>query len=153
QRPAERVELERLRDSLAAMSDLPSLRQGAAALVAEARTNSRAAMLHLRLGLIGLRMGDLTTGSERRRHFADARGEFEWATQEQPGWPWGWYGLGLAELGVGDSEFVLFRGLQTMLGRDALTRSVNAFARSAEADPSFVSALVELGNTVLRQRV
>ncbi len=153
QRPAERVELERYRDSLAMVTDLPALRQGEAALIAVARANTRDAMLHLKLGMIALRMGELATGSERRRHYDDASGEFEWATQEEPGWPWGWYGLGLAELGVGDSEFSLFRGLQTMLGRDALTRSVNAFARSAAVDPSFVSALVELGNTALRQRV
>jgi hypothetical protein len=40
-----------------------------------------------------------------------------------------------------------------MLGRDALTRSATAFARSAEVDPGFVAGLSELTNTALKQRV
>jgi GWxTD domain-containing protein len=40
-----------------------------------------------------------------------------------------------------------------MLGKDALTRSAVAFAKSAEVDPSFVRGLVDLANTALRQRV
>src|ERR1019366_4554614 len=50
--------------------------------------------------------------------------------------------------------FIAMRlGLQTALGKDALTRSANDFAKSAEVDPSFVRGLVELSNTALRQRV
>jgi GWxTD domain-containing protein len=44
-------------------------------------------------------------------------------------------------------------GLQTMLGRDALTRSANAFAKSAEVDPGFAEGLLELSNTALQQRI
>lgn len=153
QSPAQRAQLAGFRDSIAAIGDRELLRAGEAELIRLARANPRDAMLHLKLGFVSMRMGDLASGAERRRHYDDASGEFEWATQEQPSWPWGWYGLGLAELGVGDAEFVLFRGLQTMLGRDALTRSANAFARSVSVDPSFTEALVELGNTALRQRV
>jgi GWxTD domain-containing protein len=40
-----------------------------------------------------------------------------------------------------------------MLGRDALSRSAMAFAKSAEVDPSFTHGLVELAGTALRQRV
>ena len=40
-----------------------------------------------------------------------------------------------------------------MLGKDALTRSAMAFAKSAEVDPSFDKGLVDLANTALRQRV
>jgi GWxTD domain-containing protein len=43
--------------------------------------------------------------------------------------------------------------MQTMLGKDALTRSANAFAKSAEVDPAFISGLVELSNTALKQRI
>jgi GWxTD domain-containing protein len=61
--------------------------------------------------------------------------------------------MGLAEYGVGDSQISFVTGLKTMLGKDALTRSAVAFAKSAEVDPSFVGGLVELANTALRQRV
>ena len=70
-----------------------------------------------------------------------------------PTWPYTWYGMGLAEYGVGDSQVSFVTGLKTMLGKDALTRSAMAFAKSAEVDPGFVRGLVELANTALRQRV
>ena len=148
----QRQELERFRDSLA-LADLPALRALEADLIARARQDRSNAMLHLRLGFLALRMGDITEGDDQRRHYDEAGGEFEWATQEQPNWPYGWYGLGFAELGVGDSELPLVGGFQTMLGRDALTRSATAFARSAEVDPGFVAGLAELSNTALKQRV
>jgi GWxTD domain-containing protein len=153
QSTAQRRELERFRDSLAAVAEVPALRALESDLIAKARQDRGNAMLHLRLGFLALRMGDLTTGDAQRRHYDEAGGEFEWATQEQPNWPYGWYGLGFAELGVGDSELPLVGGFQTMLGRDALSRSANAFARSAEVDPGFVAGLAELTNTALRQRV
>src|SRR3954466_7933961 len=61
--------------------------------------------------------------------------------------------MGLAEYGVGDSQISFVTGLKTMLGKDALTRSAVAFAKSAEVDPSFARGLVDLANTALRQRV
>ena len=61
--------------------------------------------------------------------------------------------MGLAEYGVGDSQISFVTGLKMMLGKDALTRSAVAFAKSAEIDPSFVRGLVDLANTALRQRV
>jgi GWxTD domain-containing protein len=106
-------------------------------------------MSHLRLGFLALRLGELSGTS----HFDDAASEFQWAIDLQPGWPYPWYGMGLAELGLGDSKVTLIAGLQTMFGKDALTRAAGAFAKSAEVDPTFVKGLVELANTALRQRV
>jgi len=137
-----------MRDSLSQLADPELLRRGEAEMIARARQSPDDALLHLRLGLVALRLGELGI----RKAYDDAASEFQWATELQPRWPWGWYGLGLAELGVGDSEVVLVSGLQTMLGRDALTRSANAFAKSAEVDPTFVQGVVELANTALRQR-
>lgn len=148
-----RVGLERFRDSLSALSGVATLGQLEADLITQARKSPDDPLLHLRLGFVALRLGQVTEGPEARRHHSEAAGEFEWATQLAPSWPYGWYGLGLAELGVGDSEVTLVQGLQTMLGKDALTRSADAFARSAEVDPTFVLGLVELSNTALRQRV
>ncbi len=106
-------------------------------------------MNHLRLGFVALRIADL--GSQSR--YDDAAGEFQWATELQPTWPWGWYGLGLAEDGVGDSQISLVAGLQAMFGKDHLTRAANAYTRSIQVDPSFVQGLVELSATALRQRI
>ena len=86
-------------------------------------------------------------------HYDDAASEFQWAIDLQPSWPYAWYGMGLAEYGVGDSQISFVTGLKTMLGKDALTRSAVAFAKSAEVDPSFARGLVDLANTALRQRV
>ena len=105
--------------------------------------------IHLRLGFLSLRLGELGGQS----HYDDAASEFQWAIDLQPTWPYAWYGMGLAEYGVGDSQISFVTGLKTMLGKDALTRSAMAFAKSAEVDPGFVRGLVELANTALRQRV
>jgi GWxTD domain-containing protein len=153
---AQRVALERFRDSLDAMTEPAPLRELESDLIAEARRDRDNPILHLRLGFVAIRLGEVVADSDRgeaRRHFDEAAGEFEWATQVKPDWPYGWYGLGVAELGLGDSEVTLVQGLQTMMGRDALTRSATAFARSAEVDPGFVAGLVELSNTALKQRI
>lgn len=153
----QRVALERFRDSLDAIGDVAPLKRLEADLIAEARRDRDNPILHLRLGFVAVRLGELADAAgdrgAARRHYDEAGGEFEWAIQEQPEWPYGWYGLGVAELGLGDSEVTLVEGLQTMLGRDALTRSANAFAKSAEVDPGFVAGLVELSSTALKQRI
>jgi GWxTD domain-containing protein len=61
--------------------------------------------------------------------------------------------MGLAEYGVGDSQVALVAGIQAMLGKDAMSRSAMAFAKSAEVDPGFVHGLVDLASTALRQRI
>jgi len=146
---SQRATIVAFRDSLAQARDSSSLLSLERRIVLQARERRSDAMLHLRLGYLSLRLGEVGG----RQHFESAGSEFEWVTQLEPQWPHGWFGLGLAELGVGDAELSLVQGLQTMLGRDALTRSANAFARSAEVDPEFVDGLVELANTALRQRI
>ena len=118
-------------------------------LIEQAKADRNNTLAHLKLGFLSLRVGDL--GGQA--HYDDAASEFQWAIDLQPTWPYAWYGMGLAEYGVGDSQVSFVTGLKTMLGKDALTRSAMAFAKSAEVDPSFVRGLVELSNTALRQRV
>jgi GWxTD domain-containing protein len=149
QSPADRALLEAFRDSIASVEDsfrLVSLEQRLIAIAKEDRDN---AMHHLRLGFLSVRMGDL--GSKSR--YDDGAGEFEWATELQPSWPWGWYGLGIAEDKVGDSQISIVQGLQAMFGKDHLSRAANAYARSVQADPSFDRGLIELASTALRQRI
>lgn len=149
QDPADRAELERFRDSITATVDSVGLLRLEKRMIDSAKADRSNALKHLKLGFLSLRLGDL--GGQA--HYDDAASEFQWAIDLQPSWPYAWYGMGLAEYGVGDSQVSFVTGLKTMLGKDALTRSAVAFAKSAEIDPSFVHGLVDLANTALRQRV
>jgi GWxTD domain-containing protein len=149
QAPEERAELEHFRDSLAASPDTAGLLVLERRLIDLAKTDRSNTLTHLKLGFLSLRVGEL--GGQA--HYDDAASEFQWAIDLQPTWPYPWYGMGLAEYGVGDSQISFVTGLKTMLGKDALTRSAMAFAKSAEVDSTFVRGLVELSNTALRQRV
>ncbi len=131
QEPADRAELERFRDSIAATADSSGLLALEKRLIDQAKADRSNAMTHLRLGFLSLRLGDLGGQS----HYEDAASEFQWAIDLQPTWPYGWYGMGFAEYGVGDSQISFVTGIKTMLGKDALTRSAMAFAKSAEVDP------------------
>ena len=149
QSPSERAYLERFRDSLAATSDSSGLLLLEKRLIDSAKVDRSNGILHLRLGFLSLLLGEMGGHS----HYDDAASEFQWAIDLQPSWPYAWYGMGLAEYGVGDSQVSFVTGLKTMLGKDALTRSAVAFAKSAEVDPAFARGLVDLANTALRQRV
>jgi GWxTD domain-containing protein len=149
QEPAQRAELERFRDSLAGTRDSAGLLALEQRLIDTAKADRDNPMIHLRLGFLSLRLGELGGQS----HYEDAASEFQWAIDLQPTWPYGWYGMGQAEYGVGDSQISFVTGIKTMLGKDALTRSAMAFAKAAEVDPSFDQGLVDLANTALRQRV
>jgi GWxTD domain-containing protein len=149
QMPDDRAAIERFRDSLSATADTMALLELEKRMIAVAKTDRSNAARHLMLGFLALRIGELGGQS----HYDDAASEFQWAIDLQPQWPYAWYGMGIAEYGVGDSQISFITGLKTMLGKDALTRSAVAFAKSAEVDPAFVQGLVDLANTALRQRV
>ena len=149
QSPEQRIEIERFRDSLAATADSSGLLVLEKRMIAQAKANRGDPMVHLMLGFLSLRLGELGGQS----HYEDAASEFQWTIDLQPTWPYGHYGMGFAEYGVGDSQVSFVTGIKTMLGKDALTRSAMAFARSAQVDPAFDKGLVDLANTALRQRV
>ncbi len=149
QSPEERVEIEHFRDSLASTTDSTGLLTVEKRLIEQAKADRNNAIMHLKLGFLSLRLGDLGGQS----HYEDAASEFQWAIDLKPDWPYSHYGMGFAEYGIGDSQISFVTGIKTMLGKDALTRSAMAFARSAEVDPAFDKGLVDLANTALRQRV
>ena len=145
----QRDSLDRLQDSLGQVHDSVRLSQLERDLIARARVRRDEAMLHLRIGLIDLRLALLG----RRTGNDDGASEFQWAADLEPRWPWPWYGLGLAEYGILDSEVSLVAGIQALFGKDRLTRAAGMFAKAAEVDPSFVHGLTDLANTALEQRV
>lgn len=150
QAPAERAEIEALRDSLATVQDSVALGRLEAATIEVAKQNRNDPVLHLRLGFIAYRLGELTRG---KSHYDAAASEFEWASELRPDFPYAWYGLGLAELALGEHASLAIENIRQMLGKDYLSKAARAFARAAEADPSFASAVVDLANTALVQRI
>ncbi|MGH7701757.1 MAG: GWxTD domain-containing protein, partial [Gemmatimonadales bacterium] len=149
QEPADRIALLAFRDSIATNADSLGLLRLEQRMIEVAKGDRNNPVQHLRLGLLAMRLGELSG----TKHYEDAAGEFEWVNQLQPAWPYGWYGLGLAEDRIGDSQISIVAGLQAMLGKDHLTRAANAFAKSVQVDPAFVEGLVELASTALRQRI
>jgi len=150
QEPGDRTALERLRDSLAEVSDSVALRRLEAATIAVAKRDRDNPLIHLRLGFIAYRWGELANS---KSHFDDAAGEFEWATQLRPAWPYPWYGLGLAELAQGEHSAMAIENLRQQLGIDYLSKAARAFAQATQVDPSFAFATIDLANAALAQRI
>ncbi|MBI4421966.1 MAG: GWxTD domain-containing protein [Gemmatimonadetes bacterium] len=150
QSAAERDGVERLRAELAAAADTAGLAHRESLTIARAKRDRDNALLHLELGFLAQRLGDLTGD---KRHFDDAASEFEWAADLRPEWPYAWYGLGLAELALGEHPFHAVENLRQALGKDYLSKAAGAFARAARADPAFAQAVIDLALTALKQRV
>jgi GWxTD domain-containing protein len=150
QEPDARAAIERVRDSLAAVTDSLALRRLEAATIEVAKADRDNPLLHLRLGFIAYRLGELAKG---KPHFDDAAGEFEWASQLRPEWPYPWYGLGLSELAQGEHAAIAIENLRQQLGLDYLSKAARAFARATQADPGFAFAAIDLAAAALAQRI
>src|SRR5436189_3472669 len=150
QSPTERAAIEALRDSLARVTDSLSLKRLEAAMIQVAKQHRDDPLVHVRLGFIAHRLGET---ANTKSHYDDAAGEFEWAAELRPDWPYPWYGLGLSELALGESSVLAIENLRQMLGKDYLSKAARAFAHATEVDPSFAFAVVDLANTALTQRI
>src|SRR6266704_6313331 len=150
QSPTERAAIEALRDSLARVTDSLSLKRLEAAMIQVAKQHRDDPLVHVRLAFVAHRLGET---ANTKSHYDDAAGEFEWAAELRPDWPYPWYGLGLAELAIGEHSSMALENIRQMLGKDYLSKAAKAFARAAEADPAFASAVVDLANTALTQRI
>lgn len=150
QEPDARAALERLRDSLAGVTDSLALRRLEAATIEIAKRDRDDPLIHLRLGFIAYRLGEI---AKAKGHYDDAAGEFEWASELRPAWPYPWYGLGLSELAQGEHSAIAIENLKQQLGLDYLSKAARAFARATQADPSFAFAAIDLATTALAQRI
>ena len=150
QAPPERADVERLRDSLGGAVDTVSLKRLEAVTIAVAKRDRDNPLIHLRLGFLAYRLGEI---AKSKPHYDDAAGEFEWATDLKPDWPYPWYGLGLAELAQGENSSIAIENLRQQLGLDYLSKAARAFARATQADPSFAFAAIDLANAALTQRI
>ncbi|MDH4044975.1 MAG: GWxTD domain-containing protein, partial [Gemmatimonadota bacterium] len=150
QAPADRSRLEALRAELATLTDSTTLLAREAAGIARARADRDNTLLHLELGFIAYRLGEVTG---ERRHYDEAAGEFEWAAELEPDWPYPWYGQGISELALGEHPALAIENVRQALGRDFLSKAAAAFARAAAADPSFAQPVIDLADAARRQRV
>jgi GWxTD domain-containing protein len=150
QAPAERVTLDSMRARFAAVLDSSSLIALERRRIAVARLDRENPFIHMELGYVSYRLGELTSAKKR---FQDAASEFQWAADLRPGWPYAWYHLGLAELLSGESELIVVENLRQLLGQDALSQAARSFARAVEVEPGFSAGLVDLANTAMRQRI
>jgi len=150
QSPADRARIVAMRDSLNAIDDSTVLLARERIGIDSAKADRNNAMRHIGLGFLAYRIGQVTGN---KRHFDDAAGEFEWATELEPDWPYAWYGLGLSDLALGESGSIAVENIRQALGLDNLSQAATAFARATQVDPSFAQAVVDLAETALRQRV
>src|SRR5437899_11203636 len=100
QAAGDRANLETLRDSLSVVQDSVALLQLETTTIAVAKLNRGDPLIHLRLGFIAYRVGEI---SKNKSHYDDAAGEVEWAGELRPEWPYAWYGDGLAVLAIGEA--------------------------------------------------
>src|SRR3989442_1983223 len=150
QSPTERAAIEALRDSLARVTDSLSLQRIEAATIQVAKQDRADPFLHVRLGYIAHRRGEI---ANTKPHYDAAAGEFEWAAELRPDWPYPWYGLGLAELAQGEHAVIAIENLRQQLGKDYLSKAARALARATQADASFAQASIDLANAALAQRI
>src|SRR5258706_8993855 len=80
QSPADRAGIEALRDSLSSVTDSAGLGRLEASTIVIARQRRDDPLVHLRLGFIAYRLGEVTGKSP----YDDAAGEFEWAAEPPP---------------------------------------------------------------------
>lgn len=136
------------RASLAAETDTVVLLRLEQEKIASAKLQRDSALVHLELGFLSIRLGELGG----RSHFEDAASEFEWVIDLQPTWAYPWFGLALAEQGLGDSRLSAVAGVQALLRRDKLSRSAAALQQALDLEPGFSPALTELARVALTQR-
>jgi GWxTD domain-containing protein len=150
QAPGDRMALEQLRDSLASVPDSSALKRLEAAGIETAKLRRDDPLIHLRLGFIAYRLGEV---SGIKGHYDDAAGEFEWAGELAPAWPYPWYGLGLAELAQGEASSIAIENIREQLGKDYMSKAARAFAHAVQADPAFARPTIDLAHTALSQRI
>jgi GWxTD domain-containing protein len=130
QEPAQRAHLDSLGAAFAEVSDSTTLLAMERTRIEYARAHRDDPMVHLELGLLAYRIGEVTPG--QTKHYDDAAGEFEWASDLRPDWPYPWYWLGRAELAIGEARFIPLENIREVLGLDALSKGAKAFAHAVE---------------------
>ena len=104
-----------VRRTVGVVRSADSLRQLEQFAIAEVRTRRDDPSLHLQLGFIALRLGEVTG---EMRHYEDAYDEFGTTVTLKPGWWIGWYGQALAQLGAQAADIGVFAAFRKLTGVD-----------------------------------
>jgi len=140
QSPADRVALERLRDSLGLVGDTAALRREYRTLVKRDRCDLRDPLILLRLGLTALRLAELGADPDA----GEALRHLRRVTDRQPEWPVAWHGLGLAETVRAVWEQGDRLALGSRVGLGTLERAAGRHRRALQADDTYAPAALAL---------
>jgi GWxTD domain-containing protein len=143
----DRLALDHFRDSLDALGDTAVLARAYRALE-RAPSAGHPDVRELRLGFLALRLAE--SGADPDAH--EARDRFRRVTQRQPGWPYGWYGLGLAETRRAAWEQADRLALGSRVGLGTIERACDRHRRALDHDPAFLPAALELAELTLSLR-
>lgn len=150
QSPLERSSLDSMHAAYQARADSAWLVRHEQELITLARADRENPMLHMELGFVAYRLGELT-GAKKR--YDDAASEFQWTADLRAQWPYAWYWLGMSELGTGEGRIPALENIRQIIGVDYLSAAAHAFAQAVLVDSTFARGLVDLAATAMRQRV
>ncbi len=142
QSPADRLALDRFRDSLDSVHDTASLRALHGKLVHRRSTDPVTA---LRAALTTLRLSALGAGQDA----GTAREELRRLTGRQPAWPYAWHALALAETIRAAWERSNPLALGNRIGTGTIEAAVEHERRALEADPGYAPAALALARLAL----
>ncbi|MBL0180215.1 MAG: hypothetical protein IPP98_14020 [Gemmatimonadetes bacterium] len=135
-----------VRRTVGVVRSADSLRQLEQLAIAEVRTRRDDPSLHLQLGFIALRLGEVTG---EMRHYEDAYDEFGATVTLKPGWWIGWYGQALAQLGAQAADIGVFAAFRKLTGVDPELEAATKLATSAGLDSLRAEGLVQFGREAL----
>jgi|CXWL01.1.fsa_nt_gi hypothetical protein len=141
--------LQDFRRTVAGVGNVDSLRQLEQLAIAVVRTRRDDPSLHLQLGFIALRLGEVTGGM---RHYEDAYDEFGTTVTLKPGWWVAWYGQALAQLGAQAADLGIFTALRKLAGADPELEAATKLATSAAIDSLRAEGLVEFAREAMAKR-
>lgn len=142
QSPSATETLERLRDSLQAITDTAALRREARTLD---RTRDTSAGALLRRGLLALRLGGLPD-ADRADHLCTE------AARRAPTWPYPRFCRGLALESHGSATAANHLNLGLTAGQGDIRRAADQYLAAIRLAPDFRPAIFSLGKLVLRWR-
>lgn len=149
QSPSDRQSLVAFRDTLCRIGNADSLTLLVLPEKLRTADKSREAFEQLRHGFLLLRRADLTAEFVFLQMAADEFGE---VTDHHPGWPWAWFGHGLAELGKTEGQMPVMLNLARAFGKDPLKRAKADVTRSIEIDSLFAQEVATFVMTSVRQQ-
>jgi len=147
QEPADRVAIDRFRDSLGAITDIATLNSIVAREKNARPTTGDRELGRLRYGWALVRLGQVADSAPP---LIDALLQFYEAGVRRSKWPYAHFGMGANKLaldGIGAREI---RSQHQTAGSGWRWGAANAFLYAVKADTNYITAAVELGLTVMR---